>query len=682
QEKSRMVRVERYWHSPSARVFFKDGSNEEVTFIEGSSLDTPAAPVRRYKKMVDLVIDRSSPIRPHLEVASHGTGSRVEVETRLSPADRIARLPASAQRQLTVGFQDADGESDPQAMEFMADMGDRLSESSTTMAIQMEGQDPATVSRMQTVDQWVEGQKDALSKVGAWGRGKFTQLLKDVRQIGVTGPAASEDLYPQDIELVLAGVAGGQSDFQTFAEFKRIFNWKLRTGSASLPQDATENPEFFIRNEYRVAWKAEAAGLRRMSRIAAAAQVAPFIAIGASALVGSGAAGLEALGAGALDWAAARGVSSSLVSKWIGTSLLASSGLGHLIGAGKEAKAAGMDTTSPLNLLNVVSTAALRTFGVGEIDESITDKSILTHQSFGRSPWERVVGGVQGGFDALGASSMFVPEAPNVADTSAPRPGKTPSEPDTSSQAPKPDPTLTVKPGGGAGSGKPTGMLRDTDSVSQGVEVDASHPVFKNKTPSNDPPVSPNSEAAKVAVNATHDVPHGQQIDHAPGTPVPGQDLGPARMGKTPPTPDPNLKSNSEPKTGAQSDISSADSRGVPELISDEAATDRIPAGQEVGEVVGDYRIAGDKSFDGHTFKRDIYGLTNLRGKTVNIGPIMQLFRDFVQEAKAVGAMELKITGNVIVNKNVMGMQRIVAEFGGTIRKTGPMSNEIIIPLK
>ena len=135
-------------------------------------------------------------------------------------------------------------------------------------------------------------------------------------------------------------------------------------------------------------------------------------------------------------------------------------------------------------------------------------------------------------------------------------------------------------------------------------------------------------------------------------------------------------------KTGSQPNTSPADSGGVPEPISDEAVTDRIPAGQEVGEVVGDYRISGDKSFDGHTFQRNIYGLSNIHGKTLKIGPIMQLFRNFIQEAKAAGAIELKITGNVIMNKNVLRMQRIVAEFGGTIRRTGPMSNEIIIPLR
>jgi Domain of unknown function (DUF4157) len=44
QKKSRLVRIERYWHSPSARAFFEDGSNEEVTFVEGGSLDPATQP--------------------------------------------------------------------------------------------------------------------------------------------------------------------------------------------------------------------------------------------------------------------------------------------------------------------------------------------------------------------------------------------------------------------------------------------------------------------------------------------------------------------------------------------------------------------------------------------------------------------------------------------------------------
>ncbi len=108
-----------------------------------------------------------------------------------------------------------------------------------------------------------------------------------------------------------------------------------------------------------------------------------------------------------------------------------------------------------------------------------------------------------------------------------------------------PAPTLTVKQGGGQGSGKPTGMLRDTDAASRGVKVDASsHPVFKDKPPANDPPTPPQGQAAKVAVNATKDVPHGQTIDPAQGPSAPGQNADPIRMAKKPPTSNPKRKSD------------------------------------------------------------------------------------------------------------------------------------------
>lgn len=407
QSARKILRVERYWRSPSARVIFQDGSTEEVTFIDGSGLDMSSAPEQRYDKVVDVTIDRTSPIRPHLEIDTSGKGSRVKVETRLAPADRIARLPANARRHVAGAFlNDTDNEADPQQMEFIADMGDALSTSSGAMAISVEGRDPATVIRMQAVDQWIAGQQETLDKVGGWRRGMFNRLLKDIRQIGVTGAVASDDLNAQDVELVLAGVAGGQSDFQAYAEFKRVFQWNVRAGKKTMSQDAADNPEFFIRNDYRRAWKAEAEGLRKLSRIAAAAQVAPFIAIGASAVIGAG---------GAIGFAAASGISAKLLTTWIGTSLLATSGVEHLLGAREEAKAAGMDTDSPLGAANIVSTAVLRTFGVGEVVENVRNESILTHQDLGRTLFERIVGAGLGTVNALGATSMIVPEAPTVA---------------------------------------------------------------------------------------------------------------------------------------------------------------------------------------------------------------------------------------------------------------------------
>jgi len=118
----------------------------------------------------------------------------------------------------------------------------------------------------------------------------------------------------------------------------------------------------------------------------------------------------------------------------------------------------------------------------------------------------------------------------------------------------------------------------------------------------------------------------------------------------------------------------------VPEAVSEEANTERIRPGR-VGEIVGDFEIAGDKGMKGDTFERNIYGLSNTRGKQTDIGPVMDLFRNFIKEAKAQGAKNLRITGNVIRNRNVLVMKRIVEKFGGTIRQTGDMSTEINIPI-
>ena len=101
---------------------------------------------------------------------------------------------------------------------------------------------------------------------------------------------------------------------------------------------------------------------------------------------------------------------------------------------------------------------------------------------------------------------------------------------------PKPVVPFKVETGGSQGSGKPTGMLRDIDSPSRGVDVSADHPVFKNKVPANDPPVSPQSQRAKVAVNATTDFSHPQNIDPAQtaSRPTPGTHQPRASTGEPP----------------------------------------------------------------------------------------------------------------------------------------------------
>ncbi len=99
--------------------------------------------------------------------------------------------------------------------------------------------------------------------------------------------------------------------------------------------------------------------------------------------------------------------------------------------------------------------------------------------------------------------------------------------------------TLTAKQGGGQGSGTPIGMLRDVDVPGGGVQVSASHPVFKNKLAANDVP-PPQAQAATGTVNAQADVPHGQIIGAAQQPTAPGQkNVAPVLMAAKPPPSNP-----------------------------------------------------------------------------------------------------------------------------------------------
>jgi hypothetical protein len=133
---------------------------------------------------------------------------------------------------------------------------------------------------------------------------------------------------------------------------------------------------------------------------------------------------------------------------------------------------------------------------------------------------------------------------------------------------------------------------------------------------------------------------------------------------------------------GTPGSVSESESSGVPESVSEEADTQPMAAGERVGEEVAGFLISGDKALKGKTFERNVYGLYNLKGKTNDIRPVMQLANELIREARAAGATELRITGNVVRNPNVMAMQRIVGRFGGSIRKTGAMSIEIRIPVR
>ena len=139
-----------------------------------------------------------------------------------------------------------------------------------------------------------------------------------------------------------------------------------------------------------------------------------------------------------------------------------------------------------------------------------------------------------------------------------------------------------------------------------------------------------------------------------------------------------------KPLPGTPARQKSSNKNGVPEPISDEEITQRIRT-DDVGERVGDFNIAGDKGLKGKAFERDIWGIRNVHGpapsKTLDIRPLMNLVRSFIQEAKTAGATELRITGNAIRNLNVFKLQGLAKHFGGTLERTGAREVAVVIPV-
>ena len=147
-------------------------------------------------------------------------------------------------------------------------------------------------------------------------------------------------------------------------------------------------------------------------------------------------------------------------------------------------------------------------------------------------------------------------------------------------------PALEARQGGGQGSGVPKGRLFDTDAptmntAQKGVKVDASHPIFKDKPPVNDPPVPPQSHVAKVAANTTRDVPHAERIDPARTTSAPGRKADPARMGKKPPKSEPGQKKTSGPPA-AELDPGEGDTTKKPRRHRGDA--DELPRKQKISD--------------------------------------------------------------------------------------------------
>lgn len=156
------------------------------------------------------------------------------------------------------------------------------------------------------------------------------------------------------------------------------------------------------------------------------------------------------------------------------------------------------------------------------------------------------------------------------------------------------------------------------------------------------------------------------------GTPPPSTSRGTART----------------PKLLGEGEGQPARSSGVPEAILDEAPTRPIPATEAPpGEMVGPYRIIGEKGRVGSAFVRRIRGiydtdeLFKVKDGPIDIKPLMQLVRSLLAEARASGASELRLSGELIANKNVFKLEGIVKKLGGTFTRIDSATVEIVIPL-
>ena len=114
-----------------------------------------------------------------------------------------------------------------------------------------------------------------------------------------------------------------------------------------------------------------------------------------------------------------------------------------------------------------------------------------------------------------------------------------------------PAPTLTASQGGGQGSGAARGMLRDVDVSGPGVQVPASHTVFKNKPVANDAPAPGQSQVSKVAVNAPNDVSQGQITGVQPSAPA-QKNVAPVSMVTKPPPSNPPGDTGASPRPAAR----------------------------------------------------------------------------------------------------------------------------------
>jgi hypothetical protein len=247
-----------------------------------------------------------------------------------------------------------------------------------------------------------------------------------------------------DFNFVEAARKGRYSQFPSFDQFKKDLTRQVEAAKEEArtkgltpldpfagaewkddPAAAKEKWDKYVFAQYDKAVKDEAAKLRHVGEVASMAQNAWLQALGLSAAVGTGAAGLAAAGEALAVPALLEGSTGVSTATWLGQfgkfALGTSFGL-NLINRSKEGIEAGS------NPVAVVSTAATDTFG-GKVVEKVTNKSNLTGEDLKLSTEERVTGGIldvlEGGMNILGVREFA--KTPGVPETPLPR--RAPADP-------------------------------------------------------------------------------------------------------------------------------------------------------------------------------------------------------------------------------------------------------------
>jgi hypothetical protein len=270
---------------------------------------------------------------------------------------------------------------------------------------------------------------------------------EDFAPIEVQGKAPADP----DFTFVESARKGRWSQFPSFAEFKKDLERKVEAAQADArtkglnppnplagaewkenPAAAKEKWDTFVHAQYDKALKGEAAGLRYVGEYASMAENSIYQAWGLSAALGTGAAGLAAIGEALAVPTVLASKTGIAASTWLGTFGKYTLGvtLGtNLVTRGKEGIEAGS------NPVSVINTAVTDTFG-GKVVEKITNKSNLTGKDLNLTTAERVAGvffeGLEGGMNIIGVREFAKP--PGVPDTPVPGRNSTVNDAQTSTQ--------------------------------------------------------------------------------------------------------------------------------------------------------------------------------------------------------------------------------------------------------